>query len=170
MTIISKSIIDTRTLALVLFGIGPLPFIFGLISFQFVVFLAGLGILLTGLLFYFFGRCSYTVSYDEQAEHFNIANRKEHVVIKKNDVIRVREHFTLLQSNWPFPSYYYHTLIVKNHEGKKSRYRFVIWSNEPELLKNYERLARSIDHWKSEKHAGKNSSTIISNQTNPPRQ
>lgn len=120
---------------------------------QLAVILTSLGIILVGLPLYFFGKSTYTVSYDEKAEHFNLTNPKESVIIKKNDVLDVHKNITVFQTWWPLPNHYYYILTVNNEVGKKLRFRFVIWSNQPQLLKNYERLARSVAKWNKEKQS-----------------
>lgn len=151
MTTISKSIIDTRTQSLILFGLGATPLVMGIISMQLVVILTSVGIIIAGLFLYFFGQSTYKVVYDEKSQHFNLSNRKESIMIKKNDVLDVQKKITFLQTWWPLPRHYYYTLTAKNESGKKLRYRFVIWSNQPNLLKSYAMLSRSVEKWASEK-------------------
>ena len=137
MKIIAASTWDLRIVAFVLFGLTFFPLFFGLISLERTVLLPGLGMLLVSTLLYFFGSCTYTISYDEEAGLFTIVNRKERVTINKKNVLAVRQRLTIFQSHWPLPSRYHYVLIVRNQNGKKSLYRFVIWSDEPVLLKNY---------------------------------
>jgi hypothetical protein len=150
---ISTSILDERIAAYILFALGVFPFLFSLISLHLVFLLAGSGMLLLAALLYFFGRCSYAVSYDKTAGHFRIANRKESLTIMKKDVFRVRRRMMFFHNNWSGENCYFHVLTVKNQDGKTSRYRFLIWSNQLNLLENYDKLERSIKNWKEESTA-----------------
>lgn len=151
MTTISKSTIEPRTQSLFLFGIGSTALVLGIISMQLVVILVSVGILLAGFLLYFFGKSTYKVVYDEKSQYFNLSNRKETIIIQKKDVIEVQKNLTILQTWWPLPRHYYYSLTAKNEAGKKMRYRFVIWSNQSNLLKSYAMLSRSVEKWASEK-------------------
>ncbi len=147
MTVISKSTIDTRTISMVLFGIGGTPTLLGIIGLNLAVLFSGIGIISIGLLIFFFGKSTYSVSYDEKSERFILNSRQDSVTINKSDVISVKKRITFFQTWWPLNRHYYYTLTAKNKLGKKTHYRFVIWSNQPGLKLNYDMLKRSVESW-----------------------
>lgn len=147
MTIISKSTIDTRTISMVLFGIGGTPLLLGIIGWNLVVLFSGIAIISVGLLIFFFGKSTYSVSYDEKSEHFILDSRQDSITIDKSDVLSVKKRITFFQTWWPLPRHYYYALTAKNKLGQMTSYRFVIWSDQPGLKLNYNMLKRSVESW-----------------------
>lgn len=147
MRTISKSVVDPRNLSFVLIGIGGTPLVLGIISLNWILILSGIGILAVGILVLFFGKSTYKVNYDNRSEEFTLSSRQDNLIVSKKDVLSVKGRFTISQIWWPFPRLYFYVLTVKNELGKKKRYRFVIWSNQPNLKSNYEMLERSVASW-----------------------
>jgi hypothetical protein len=145
MTVISQSVVDPRNFALILFAIGGSVFSLGVLKLDFIISLAGFGIVAIGALLYFLGKSTYKVTYHQQSGDFELNNRKESLIINKSAVQGVEKRITFFQTWWPLPRHYYYVLKTKNELGKKANYRFVIWSSEPNILRNYGMLRRSVE-------------------------
>jgi hypothetical protein len=143
MTVISKSLIDPRNLSLALIGIGGTPLVIGIINLNWILILAGMVILTIGILVLFFGKSTFSVAYNNKSETFTLSSRQANLTVNKPDVLDVRQRFTFFQLMWPLPRPYYYVLKAKNDKS----YKFVIWSNQPNLKSNYKMLERSVATW-----------------------